>query len=79
MIPSEALESETMALARVIAANPPIAIRLAKLLIREGLGTDLESSQQFAAAAQAICFASDDYKEAIAAFREKRQAHFRAK
>jgi enoyl-CoA hydratase/carnithine racemase len=67
-----ALDDEASALARRIAAQPPLAVRGAKRAVdvagtvatRVGLGVE--------AAEQAVCLRSDDMREAIAAFVEQR-------
>jgi 2-(1,2-epoxy-1,2-dihydrophenyl)acetyl-CoA isomerase len=79
LVPADKLEEEAMALAQRIAERPPIAIRLSKLQLYEGLLTDFQTSLDVAAANQAIAFLSQDHKEGIAAFREKRRPLFKGK
>ncbi len=79
LVPADELEKETMALALKIANGPPLAMRLAKLQVYKGLGMDLETALQMAAACETITLSSEDHKEGVAAFREKRQATFRGK
>lgn len=76
LVPHENLEAETMALARRLAANPPIALRLNKLLLYKGLETDLESALEMAGSFQALAINTQDHLEGVAAFREKRQPQF---
>ena len=71
------LESTTMALAQRIAAGPPIAIRLSKLMLYKGLEFDLETAMQMAAAGETITLTSQDHIEGVTAFREKRPAEYR--
>ena len=77
LVPAENLESETMSLARQIANGPPIAIRLAKLQLYQGLEIDLDIALKLAAAFETITLSSEDHKEGVAAFREKRQPQYR--
>lgn len=77
MVPLEKLDEETMALARKIAAGPPIAIRLAKMQLYKGLEMDLETAMQMAAACETITLTSEDHQEGVAAFREKRAASYK--
>lgn len=77
VVPADELEAETMALARRIAAGPPIAIRLVKLLTYRGLELDLEAALDLAAAAETITLTSKDHREGVAALRQKREPVFR--
>ena len=79
LVPADELERETMALARKIANGPPLAMKLVKLQVYKGLDMDLETALQMAAACETITLSSEDHKEGVAAFREKRQARFQGK
>jgi enoyl-CoA hydratase/carnithine racemase len=79
MVAPEELEKETMVLARKIAQGPPIAIRLMKLQAYKGLQMDMETALEMAAACETITLNSEDHKEGVAAFREKREAQFKGK
>ncbi len=74
--PPDELMAATHALARKIAAGPPIAIRLAKRAIYHNLESDLRQALEFETFAQNICFDTDDAKEGIRAFVEKRSPSF---
>lgn len=63
-------------MARRIADGPPIAIRLAKLMLYKGLEVDLETAMQVAAAAETVTLSSKDHLEGLAALREKRAPKF---
>ncbi len=71
------LEGTTLAMAERIAAGPPIAIRLSKMMLYKGLEFDLETAMQMAAAGETITLTSHDHMEGVAAFREKRAAEYR--
>lgn len=79
LVPADELEKETMALAGKIASGPPLSMRLMKLQVYEGLQMDLETALQMAAACETITLTSEDHKEGVAAFREKRPATFRGR
>lgn len=76
LVPAEELEDFTMEMARKIAAGPPIAMRLAKMLLYKGLEMDLETAMLMAATAESITLTSEDHVEGIAAFKERRAANF---
>ncbi len=73
------LEKETMALAQRIAKGPPIAIRLSKVLAYQALETDLDTALEVSAAYQPLALSTEDHKEAITAFFEKREADFKGR
>ena len=62
--------------ARSIASGSPHSQRLIKSLVYEGLTSGVGEHMQRHTAALAACFASDDHREGVAAFLERRPAHF---
>ncbi len=79
LVPHEELRERTMVLARRIAAGPPIAIRLGKMVMQRSMDASLETSLELAAASESITLTSEDHKEGLAAFLEKREAKFRGR
>ncbi|MFC1925952.1 enoyl-CoA hydratase/isomerase family protein [Chloroflexota bacterium] len=77
LVPAGDLERETMELARQLAKGPPIAIKLTKKLVKEGLETDRETTLETSAEYQAIAIASQDHREGVAAWKENREAVYR--
>jgi 2-(1,2-epoxy-1,2-dihydrophenyl)acetyl-CoA isomerase len=73
--PDELLPA-TYVLARNIAAGPPIAMRLAKRALYHSQETDLRAALEFETYAQNVCRETEDAKEGVRAFVEKRQPHF---
>jgi enoyl-CoA hydratase len=74
---SEALNA-ALALARVIHQNcAPLAVRLAKRLIDEGLEASLPTALSMEMDSTALLFVTDDKAEGIAAFIEKRPPNFK--
>lgn len=63
-------------LARRIAAGPPVAIRLAKRAIHHAAGADLRSALEYETFAQNVCFETEDSREGLRAFLEKREPRF---
>lgn len=76
VVAADALLDEARQLAARIAANPGPALRMTKRLLREGQHLRLDASLELAAAFQAIAFQSSQYREAMAARREKRKPIF---
>ena len=74
--PPERLLAATYELAAKIAAGPPIAIRLARRALYRNLQEDLQSALEFETFAQNICADTDDAREGIRAFVEKREPTF---
>ena len=64
-------EQVTMEMARKIASGPPIAMRLSKLMLYQGLEFDLETAMKMAAA-ETITLTSRDHGEGPQAIRESR-------
>jgi 2-(1,2-epoxy-1,2-dihydrophenyl)acetyl-CoA isomerase len=79
LVPAGMLEKETIALAQKIGENSPLANRLAKLQIHKGLSTDLGMAVELGGTCQAICLTSEDTREALTAFREKRKPVFKGR
>ena len=73
----EGLLPKVHELAAEIAAGPPIAIRLARRAMYKNADTSLREALEFETFAQNICRESDDAKEGIRAFVEKRNPAFR--
>jgi len=68
--------AEAMALANEIAANAPVAIRLTKRAMNEGLNWQPKQAAFREAFAQALSLTTDDAKEGMAALLEKRTPDF---
>lgn len=77
VVDDDKLMDEAWALARRIAANPAYGLRMAKRLLREGERSELQTLLDMSASMQAIAHQSEDHKEAVDAFVEKRKPVFR--
>src|SRR6266853_6268189 len=64
-------------LARKIASGPPVAIRLAKRALYHSEETDLRGALEFETFAQNVCSETEDAREGIRAFVEKRTPSFK--
>ena len=69
--PPEELMDKAMELAQAIAANAQVAVRESKAAIRRGLQTDMATGTAFEAEAFALCFSTEDQKDAMKAFVNK--------
>ena len=72
----EDLMTETLAVAERIAANAPISVRTAKHSIHHGLQMDLASGMLFEIEAYQRMVGTQDRKEGIRSFNEKRKPKF---
>lgn len=66
-------------LAQKIMSRAPIAVQVCKTAVNEGLDVDLDSGIAYEAEVFGLCFATEDQKEGMAAFVEKRKAVFKGK
>ncbi len=73
VVPPENLLSEAASLAEKIAGNGPIAIRKAKRAINRGFDTDLATGCSYEIEKFGECFLTDQPKEGMSAFLEKRK------
>lgn len=77
VVPHDTLMDEAMALATRIAAQPPHALRLAKILLRQGRESSYEAVLEMSASAQALSHLTDDHLEGVTAHIEKRPPDFK--
>ncbi|MCA1325211.1 enoyl-CoA hydratase/isomerase family protein [Herbaspirillum seropedicae] len=76
VVDDEAALSRTLALATTIASKSPLALRLAKEALLKSYELGLDAGLQFERKSFSLLAASDDRREGIAAFKEKRAAVF---
>lgn len=74
--PPAELDSAAAELVATLAAAPTVALGLTKWLVHTGNGLDLDRHLQNEAMALELSSRSDDFKEGLAAFRDKRDAKF---
>ena len=79
IVPDQDLEGETMNLAVRLSDAPPLALKLAKLQLIKGLTNDFKGALEAAADYQAVCLASEDFKEGVLSFQEKRSGKFKGR
>lgn len=71
--PLASLMEEAEKMAEKIARNAPIAVRATKQAIGDGMQTDIDSGIEIEAQQFSICFETQDQKNAMSAFLEKRK------
>jgi len=79
VVPTQDLIKSAQELADKLARGPSLAIGLAKEAIWRNLSQNLDSALNFEAQSQKACLDSEDHREAVKAFLEKRDPHFRGK
>lgn len=77
VVPDRELMSAAQGLAKRMAINPPHALRMTKRLMMQARLASMDQHLESAAAHQALAHTTEDSREAIAAFREKRPPRFR--
>jgi enoyl-CoA hydratase len=79
VVPAEMYLYEALQLAKEIATMSPIAIQLAKEAVNRSFETHLDEGLHFERKNFYLAFASDDQKEGMKAFIEKRKPEYRGK
>jgi enoyl-CoA hydratase/carnithine racemase len=76
VVPREDLMASAVELAGRITRHPSHGVRLTKRLMREAIHSRLDSLLELSAAYQAIAHKTDDHREAVDAFLEKRAPRY---
>jgi enoyl-CoA hydratase len=76
VVPHAELLPEALALAEKIAGNPPLAVRRLKAGLREALDPDYEALGAWVSASLAELFQTEDHREGVKAFLEKRAPRY---
>lgn len=79
VVEPEALMDAAYAMAKQIAKNAPIALKYSKEAINKGMQTDIDSAISLENDLFALCFSTEDQKEGMKAFFEKRPAEWKKK
>jgi enoyl-CoA hydratase/carnithine racemase len=77
VVEDDQLMDATYEMARKIAAQPPIAVRMIKRAVRQGATIDIRTHLEMAASHMAAMYSTEDHKEAATAFQEKRPPVFK--
>jgi len=76
VVPHEKLMSTALDLAHSIAANPPLAVQRLKAGLRSALDPDWTELGRWVSASLGELFKTEDHKEGVAAFLEKREPKY---
>jgi enoyl-CoA hydratase len=79
VVPPEKLMSAAMELAQKIASRPPLAVRYAKEAVNRSQEGATGSGFALESFLHALCCTTEDKKEGVAAFLEKRKGEFKGK
>jgi enoyl-CoA hydratase/carnithine racemase len=76
LVPDEELDAFVEDWARRLAAGPPIALSMTKKLLNDSAAVSMAQALEDEARCQTVNFTTDDTREAMRAFAEKRDPHF---
>jgi enoyl-CoA hydratase/carnithine racemase len=79
VVPTDQLQDEARTLAFKLLEQPPLALRAAKTAMRKGLNSSLKDGLQMEQDLFCMLFATQDQKEGMSAFLEKRKPEFKGK
>ena len=79
VVPREKLMEEALALANKLAAKPRVALSLIKQCVDNGMNMDLASGLTLERNSFVIAYASEDGREGLSAFIEKRKPSYKGK
>jgi len=77
VVEQDDLLDECRTIMNKIAKKGPLAVRLCKELVQAGMEMDIARACQYEADLFGVCFASEDQKEGMKAFLEKRRPEFK--
>jgi enoyl-CoA hydratase len=79
VVPKEHWYTEALRVARALSEKPPVALRVAKDAVRKAFETPLTQGLEYERKLFYLLFATDDQKEGMRAFLEKRPPQFKGR
>ena len=79
VVDEDKLMDEALAMANNISQKGQIAVRFAKTAINRGIETDMETAMAIERDLFGLCFSTEDQKEGMEAFLEKRNPNYKLK
>lgn len=79
VVPDGELMEATYEMAETIAAGPPLAVRMMKKSVYQGMSMDIRTHLEQVSSHMAVLFSTEDHQEALTAFKEKRAPRFTGK
>lgn len=76
VVPATELDAVAAGWAERLAAGPPMALSLTKRMLNDAYAVSMAQALEAEARAQVLNFHADDFREAVAAFLEKREPRF---
>jgi enoyl-CoA hydratase len=76
---ADELMDKALEMARLISQKGPVAVRLAKQAVQRGQDIDLDNACLLESEVFGLCFSTEDQKEGMGAFLEKRTAEFKGR
>ena len=77
VVPQEELMNESLGLAKKISHNGQLAVKYSKAAINRGINCDLDTGSAIEVDLFGLCFATEDQKEGMSAFLDKRKPEFK--
>jgi enoyl-CoA hydratase len=79
LVPVESLMDEAKKMALKLLRQPGFALKIIKMAVNDGINMDLRSALAYEARCFEIFFSTEDQKEGMRAFMEKRKPIFKGK
>ena len=79
VVPGAELDAFVEGWARTLAEGPPLALSMTKMLLNGAVSNSLAEAVELEAHAQTVNYGTEDFTEAIGAFREKREPRYRGR